>query len=673
MTSRYRLGPRPAVRSALLAVAAFAGVRSAAVAAEFPPPPSIEAEGMTPIPAELAARLRPYAEVRSARFVDFSPDGKSLLISTRFGDAAQLHLVHAPEGRREQITFEAEPVGSGAFIPRDPERRLLFSLSKGGDENAQILRLDRRDGGIRLLTDGKSRNGLGPFEKRGRRCVVSSNARNGRDTDLFLLDPTAPEPALAPLLEVNGEFWNAADFSFDDSRLALVRNVSVEESYPFVLDLATREKTPVPPPPGAAAKAAYGSLRFAPDGRSLFLVTDAASEWRRLARVDLSTGEYAWLSGDVPWDVESVALDPTGRTLAFSVNEDGASVVHRLDVASNARLEPLSVPLGVVASLDFSPDGERLAFTLATPAAPADVWVAPARGNDLVRWTVSETGGIDPALFVAPTRIQFPTFDTAGGEPRRVPAWLYLPRGASARRKAPVVIQIHGGPEGQSRPAFSPTIQQWVNELSLAVLVPNVRGSTGYGKTYVSLDNAEKREDSVKDVGALLDWIRTRPDLDASRVAVHGGSYGGYMVLASLVHFGERIKAGVDVVGIADFTTFLTRTSAYRQDLRRAEYGDERDPRMREVFARISPLARVREIRSPLLVAHGKNDPRVPFHEALEIAKGAKENGIPVWTVYADDEGHGFAKKKNSAFLDAAVAHFFRTHLVAPAPGAAGN
>ena len=323
----------------------------------------------------------------------------------------------------------------------------------------------------------------------------------------------------------------------------------------------------------------------------------------------------------------------------------------------------IPLPLGIASNLEFSPDGKQLGFTLARPNGPAEAYRVPVAGGEPTRWTYSEVGGLDPASFVVPERIKFASFDG-----REIPAWIYRPEGAAADRKAPVLIQIHGGPESQYRPSFSPTTQFYTSE-GIAVIHPNVRGSAGYGKTYLQLDNAELREDSVKDIGALLDWIAKQPDLDASRVAVAGGSYGGYMVLASLVHFGDRLKAGVDYVGIANFITFLERTSPYRQDLRRAEYGDERDPKMRAVFERINPTANADKIVSALMVAHGRNDPRVPFSEAeqiVEIVRGniTRGSGREVWTVYADNEGHGFAKKDNSDYVRAAEALFLRRFLL---------
>ena len=272
------------------------------------------------------------------------------------------------------------------------------------------------------------------------------------------------------------------------------------------------------------------------------------------------------------------------------------------------------MPTGVIGSIGFAPDGRKLAMTLNSARSPSDTYVLelgrqPLAAGELTRWTYSEVGGLDTDRFVAPKLVSYPTFDTVNGAPRQIPAFVYKPAGDGP---FPVIISIHGGPEGQARATFSSTYQMWLAKLGAAVVVPNVRGSAGYGKTYVGLDNGFRREDSVRDIGALLDWIATQPDLDASRVAVYGGSYGGYMVLASSVHYSDRLRAAIDVVGISSFVTFLENTQDYRRDLRRAEYGDERDPEMRAHLQKISPLNNVDSISVPMFVVQGHNDPRVP-------------------------------------------------------------
>ena len=643
---------------AILLVACFAAVSRPAQAEEpVDPrrPSSVVAAEVPVVPPEIFERLAQYSNVRGAGFRGWSPDGNGLLIRTRFGNSVQLHRVYQPGGRREQITFYDEPV-SGGFVPEDAGK-LLLSMSRGGDENTQLYLLDREVYQTTLLTDGVSRNEPGPALPDGSRMIVHSNLRNGRDTDLYVADLRQPGAPLQLLMETDGEFWQTADWTLDGATLALLRYVSANESYPALFDVAAKSIRPLPIP--SEETAAFAAMAFSPDGNSLYVATDARGEFLELARLDLKSESYTWLSGDIPWDVEEIEVDPKTGLVAFTVNEDGAS---RLYLLTGDERQPLESPLGIISGLEFSPDSRQLGFTLARPDAPVDVYSLALERADtadaLTQWTFSEAGGLNPATFVAPQRISFESFDGL-----KVPAYYFRPRNATADKPAPVLIDIHGGPEGQYQPYFSGTTQYYLNELGLAVIHPNVRGSSGYGKTYLKLDNAEKREDSVRDIGALLDWIAEQPELDSSRVAVSGGSYGGYMVLASLVHHGQRIKAGIDVVGIANFITFLEQTSPYRQDLRRAEYGDERDPAMRSVFEWINPTARAGEIQSALLVAHGVNDPRVPYSEAQQIAEKVRANGRPVWTVYAENEGHGFGKKDNADYLTAVEVLFLKRHL----------
>ena len=616
-------------------------------------PAAIEAQEVPVVPAEVFARLAQYQSVRGAAFRGFAPDGTGILIGTRFGNSSQLHRVFAPGGRREQITFYDEPV-SGGFLPKATDGAILMLMDAGGNENDQVYLLDRRKFATTRLTDGTSRNKLGAVRPDGSQIVVTSNQRNGRDVDLYVADPRTPS-SMKLVMQVDKQTWNAHDWSPDGKTLLLNRYVSANESYPALLDVASGRRTDLPSPTNE--KAAFGPMAFAADGKSVFLATDANGEFHRLARLDLASKNYTWLTGDIPWDVSVVTVEPMSGDIAFTVNEDGASRLYLLPKGDGPRRE-LKLPLGIVSGLEFSPDGKRLGFTLARPDSPPDAYSLLLSDSELTRWTFSEVGGLNPESFVSPSRIQFKSFDG-----RMIPAWYFKPHVASASPKVPVLISIHGGPESQYQPLFSPIIQYYLNELGIAVICPNVRGSSGYGKTYVALDNAEKREDSVKDIGALLDWIGQQSELDPSRVVVSGGSYGGYMVLASLTHFGDRIKAGIDIVGIANYLTFLERTAAYRVDLRRAEYGDERDPAMKVVFERISPLNNADKIRSALMVVHGRNDPRVPFFEAEQIAAKVRASGKPVWTLFANNEGHGFAKKDNSDYQRAVEVMFLRKHL----------
>jgi dipeptidyl aminopeptidase/acylaminoacyl peptidase len=617
-------------------------------------PPAITVSGVPVVPAELAERLRQYQSVRWARFRGWAPDGKGMLIQTQFGNTAQLHRVYEPGGRREQITFQEEPT-DGRFLPHHSEGVLLLEFSRGGDENTQLQRLKLSDGRPVLWTDGKSRNLLGPVLADGSRAIVSSNRRHPRDQDLYIVRLDEPS-AWEELLRVDNQLWTATDWSRDGGKVLVQHYVSINESSAAVLDVASRRLQPIPPPPGHGAKVAVSQMKFAPDGRAVYLATDARGEFRELARFDLERREYTWLSPEWTWDVDEIEVDGHTGRVAVTFNEDGSSALCLLE---HDRLRRVDLPVGVVSGMEFSPDGSRLGFTFSPAYGPSEAYALDWATHALTRWTYSEVGGLNPASFVTPRRIQFRSFDGL-----TIPAWYYPTRKPSPAGKSPVLIQIHGGPESQYRPTFSGIDQFWLNEMGIAVIWPNVRGSQGYGKTYLQLDNAEKREDAVRDIGALLDWIREQPELDAERVAVMGASYGGYMTLAAAVHYSSRLKAAVDIVGIANFITFLETTSEYRRDLRRAEYGDERDPAMRAVFERLNPSHNAHKIRTALMVIHGRNDPRVPFSEAEQIAPLVRQNGVEVWTLYADNEGHGFRKRDNRDYMTAAIALFLERQLL---------
>jgi dipeptidyl aminopeptidase/acylaminoacyl peptidase len=617
-------------------------------------PPAILAEEVPVVPAEIFSRLQRYNNVRAASFAGWAPDCNGIMIRTRFGNTVQLHRVFEPGGRRQQITFFEEPA-EGFFLPQNKDNAMLLSLSQGGSEQNQIYVFNPKTDEINRLTDGKSRNGINAISEDGQQVVISSNARNGKDTDLYLCNPAKPD-SLELFLPTDGEYWYAADWSPDGNTLLLGRYVSINESYFALFDLESRTKTDLPlPDTKEGFTTAIGDLAFSPDGKKILLSSDAGSEFRRLAEFDLASKEYRWITKDIDWDVSDLVVDSEHNLIVFAVNEDGASKLFQL---KDGKPQPLEIPLGIVSKLEFSPDGKELGMTLSRPDAPSDAFSLNLATNELTRWTFSEVGGLNPEKFIKPSRISFKSFDD-----RKIPAYYYRPNGASKENPAAVLINIHGGPESQYRPYFSSSAQFYANELGLAVIYPNVRGSSGYGKTYVALDNGMKREESVQDIGALLDWIEAQPELDASRVAVAGGSYGDYMVLSSLVNYPKRIQAGVDVVGVANFITFLENTADYRRDLRRAEYGDERDPKMRAYFEKINPTAHADKIESALLVAHGVNDPRVPFSEAEQIAEVVRKQGREVWTVFAENEGHGFGKKDNYDYLRGVQVLFFKEHL----------
>ncbi len=596
----------------------------------------------------VVATLDKWLTGRSASFRDFLPDG-SILVSTRFGDAEQIHRVERPLAAREQITFEAEPISLALANPTVAPAQFIYARDRGGDENAQLYLHDLQTRATRLLTDGKSRHGGALWSRDGRYLAFQSNARNGINQDVYVLEvATAAPPRL--VVSSQGQTWQPLDWSPDGARLLLLDYRSVTDADLYVADIAKGSTTRLPLP-----KSGIGSARFSADGRGVWFSADLGEEFSQLRYLDLAETKPRTLTADLPWDIDDFEVDPNGRYIAYVANVDGYSRLELRDLGSNTTRRPNGLPAGLISNLRFDTRGTRLGLSIESATSPRDAWSYDIDKDIALRWTRSESGAVDPERWQAAELVRYPTWDRVGKQPRQIPAFVYSPRVAGPH---PVVIDIHGGPEGQSRPGYSPYIQYLVNELGYAVIQPNVRGSTGYGRTYTQLDNGRLREDSVRDIGALLVWIAAQPQFDAKRVVVMGGSYGGYMVLASLVHYGDRLRGGIDVVGISNFVTFLNNTSGYRRDLRRAEYGDERDPSMRAFLQRISPLNRAETIRNPLLVVQGLNDPRVPASESAQLVARVRGSGGEAWYLAAKDEGHGFRKKANRDFYLKTAATF---------------
>ena len=621
--------------------------------------PSLLASGIPEVPPALAERVGRYLEARSARLLDVSAAGDAILVATRFGESTQLHVVDRPLGIRTQITFGREPVAQGAFHPLDP--MVVFYLKdQGGSENFQLYRLDRRSGRSELLTDGKSRHDRFVLSPDGSRIAWSGTDRNGRDTDVYLAGTACPKEAKI-LVQGEGTF-EPLDFSSDGRHLLVVKFRSVSDADLLLVDAESGEERLLTP---SEEKGSVRDARFSADGKAVFLVSNRNSDLDELYRLDLSDPKAPPrpLTPTIRWEVEGLSVARDGSRLALTVNADGVSRLYFLEPKSG-KLEPGNVPAGVAGALRFpSRNGGSLFLGLGTARGPGDVWQVDLKGRKLVRWTRSEIGELDPAALAEPALVHYPAKDGL-----QIPALLYRPKGVG---RWPVVIVWHGGPEAQQRPTFDPLSQMLV-EAGVAVLLPNVRGSSGYGKAYLAMDDGPKREQALGDIGATLDFVAAQPDLDPSRVAAYGASYGGYLALASAAFYPERIRAAVDLVGISRIPTFLEATAAYRRDLRRAEYGDERDPEVRAVQERISPLHRAGDIRAALYVVHGANDPRVPRSEAEQIVSAVREKGREVWYLLALDEGHGLQKKENRDHaLRTAVLFLERT--LAPGAGTASS
>jgi dipeptidyl aminopeptidase/acylaminoacyl peptidase len=611
--------------------------------------------GIPPIPAKLAAAVERYTHFRSAAFDSWHPTRREMLIGTRFADTNQVHQVRMPGGARTQMTFFPDNVAAARYQPATGDS-FVFLKDKGGDENYQNYLYDIASGRITLLTDGKSRNQLGVWSHAGDRIVYGSTRRNGKDVDFYVMNPR--EPTSNRLLTKNeGGGWGILDWSPDDHTLLASEQISINQGFLWLIDAATGEKAALTPH-DSGTLIAYASGQFARDGKGVYTATDKDSEFLRLAYIDLTSKQATFLTPNIPWDVEDFDLSDDGKTLAFVTNEAGVGVLHLYDTTAGKELPAPKIAAGIIGGIRWHKNNRDLGFSFNNAEATADAYSLDVVTGKVERWTSSETGGLNTAEFPEAELIHWKTFDQ-----RDISGFLY-PTAKKFTGKRPVLINIHGGPESQSRPQFQARNNYFMNELGVAMIYPNVRGSAGYGKSFLLLDNGFLRDGTYKDINALLDWIATRPDLDPERVMVTGGSYGGHMTLAVSTFYSDRIRCAIDVVGISNLVTFLENTSAYRRDLRRVEYGDERDPKMREFLTKIAPLTNVDKIRKPLFVVQGANDPRVPRSEAEQIVCALQEHGTPVWYLLAKDEGHGFRKKRNADFQFYASVLFIQEYLL---------
>lgn len=635
-----------------LAIAAvLLGTAALPAAAQVAKPAAITADGVPALPVSLADALRPYAETRSAAPVAWNPVDRSLVITTRFANVAQLHRVAGPMMDRRQITFEADRTSQAHYSPSGDV--MLVQKDVGGGEFYQLYTM--KDGRLSLLTDGKSRNSFGAFSSDGRLVGYTSTKRTGADNDLYVMDPRDPSSAKM-VAEVKGGGWSFVDFLPGNTHAVVFNYSSVQKSDLYDLDLATGKLTPLN---DLKQQVAFGSAEVAPDG-TLWVLSDEGSDFQRLGT--LKDGKFTPVSKEPRWDVDDFAIAKDGSFIAYLLNEDGISRLKLLD-PKTGQVRQAQVPDGVIGGLEVAPWGD-VAFAVSSSKVAGDAFVLDPATMKVTQWTASETGGLDPAKNEAAELVKVKSFDG-----QEVSGFLYRPDPAKFPGKRPLIIDIHGGPEGQTQASYRGAANYYVNELGIALFYPNVRGSTGYGKRFVALDNGPfKREDSVKDIGAFLDHFERDPGIDASRIGEQGGSYGGYMCYASAIRYGARLKGANCIVAISNFVTFLENTQSYRRDLRRVEYGDERDPKQKAKLLEISPMTRVNELKIPLMVVTGANDPRVPASEADQMVKAVRANGGTAWHILAADEGHGFAKKENRDYQNYATLYFWQQNLLGSTP-----
>jgi dipeptidyl aminopeptidase/acylaminoacyl peptidase len=637
-------------------LAAILGASLSAFAADVTPPESLVIQGAPPVPAELAETVSRYQKGRAADLQAWSPKQREMLIVTRFGETAQIHRLRAPGSDRRQLTFFDDNVNGGvSWEPRSGES-ILFLKDSGGDGNDQIYRLDAATGTAALVTDGRSRNSAGVWANAGKRIAYTSTRRNGRDTDLYLVEPARPSTDKL-LTQLDGSGWSALAWSPDDRQVLIEQRKSVSDSSLWLVDVAAGTRTPAFPRGAASSVKAFFNGAFS-NGETIVTRSPDFSEFRELVAVNRNTGAVLRLTKNIPWDVREFDLSSDGRLAAVVTNEAGVFTLHVFEVATGREMRLPRIPSGYVIGIQWRPDSRELGFGLDSAHAPTDVYSVDLSTNKVSRWTYSETGGVDTSAFADPDLIHWPSFDG-----RNISGFLYRPP-ARFTGKRPVLIDIHGGPEDQFTPYYLGNWNYLLDVMGVALLYPNIRGSSGFGKSFLQLDNGLRREDALRDLGALLDWIATRSDLDAGRVAVRGFSYGGYMSLSMAAVHSNRIRAVIDTVGPTNLVTFLETTAAYRRDLRRVEYGDERDPAIRAFLEKIAPLNQSAKIRTPLLVFQGANDPAVPRAETERIVEAVRRNQTPVWYVLATDEGHGFRKRRNRDYEFYLTVLFLQRYLL---------
>ena len=625
------------------------------------PPAALVLENVPPIPAELARKLAPYGEFRPHGMLSWNPNKREMLIRRRLNATNQVHLVTEPGATPVPLTDYPDAVQGASYQPRSG-KYFVFSKSEGGNEVFRGFRQDLDTKTVTPITPDGERVSDYHFSRDGTLAAYITQPidRNNPDrkarATLHIVDPLKPTTDRV-IATMDGGGWGDLRFSEDNKRLVMTEFISITESYIWVMDVKTGTKKRITNPPKGET-VLYDTPQFTRDGKGIFVVSDKGGEFRQLVLMPATGGKERILTGHLKFDVDAFEVSFDANRIAFVTNEAGSNALRFLDLSSLKEYARPSLVPGLIGGIRWREKSTEVGFHMTSARSAGDVFSYDAKANKLTRWTNGNNPDLNTNEFVEPRLIKWKSFDGL-----EISGFHYHPP-AKFTGKRPVIINIHGGPEAQYRPGFIGRNNYYINELGVAVIFPNVRGSAGFGKTFVKLDNGMKRKDSVKDIGALLDWIKQQPDLDGERIMITGGSYGGYMTHATAVDYSDRITGSVAVVAISHFVTFLTNTESYRRDLRRVEYGDERDPEMRAFLEKIAPLNHADKIGKPMFVVHGKNDPRVPYTEAVQIVETLKKRGTPVWFMLANDEGHGFAKKPNADYLFYATVEFARQTLL---------
>ncbi len=657
---------RPAVIGLLVLLAACSTTPPEPL---LPPPPALRVEGAPAITPSAVKAFERYADVVGHSFASWHPTRREMLVAHRAPGSStpQIFRLRGPMQPLESLTSGAESVTDAEWEPQQG-RYIVFERDIGGNEAAQVYRLDPDTKATTRLTPDGERHALAGWLPKQGRLIVSSvpldrTAAGGRRTEVTTrftaIDPLAPDaPGGRRLVaELPGPGWFNLVVSPDERQAAVTRYIAATHSETWLLDLThpegKGERRRVLPAAGETLRAAHFATGWSPDATQLFLISDRASEFRELMRLDVARGALTRLSSHIPWDLSRLDGDPALPLLAAAVNVDGRDELRLFDRASGGERPVPSVPPGSVSDLRFHRSSGELAIVADSPQGPSQIHVLDPASGRLEAWTRPiMPPGLDLSQVPEQQIVRWKSFDG-----RTISGVLSLPPARFAGKR-PVVMLMHGGPEAQSKVGWNGRLNHLLLDRGVAIFEPNVRGSSGYGKTFLDLDNGRLREDSVKDMAAAIDWTATHPRLDGSKVIVAGGSYGGYMALAAATRLADKIAGAYSSVGISHFVTFLENTESYRRDLRRVEYGDERDPAMREFLNSISPLTNAEQVKKPLLITQGKNDPRVPWTESEQIVRKLQARGVPVWYLLADNEGHGFARRENADYQFATLVRF---------------
>jgi len=624
-----------------------------------PKPPAISTQGVQRVPwSPLFESFSVLKQVAAwTYFGAWYPSERRMLIYASSRMTPQLHILSEPKGQPEKLIFFRNIPQVIRFNPDANKDYFVFSMDVDGDEDYQLYRFNLSDSTYHLFTDGSSTNEPGYFNREGDSFAYISSQYLGRETDIHIIDPVHPKSEKI-IYRAKRDF-RVEHFSPSGKQLLVSELISTDESRLHILDVNTGELKDLFP--NETSKVTYGSAVWSKDGKSMYFVSDKDCDFLTLRCLNLSTGDIRPLTAHIPWDVEDCIQSPDGNYLALMINQDALFTLYILDIRSQKTWKVDNLSMGLVLDISFHPQRNEIGFThICSSEGIGSVYSYDVDSRKLSRWMYK---GSENADRLPPARvIHYPTFDKVNDKPRMIPGFVF-DAAADFKGPRPVSIFLHGGPKDQMGPVNGPHID-YMRKEGFTVIAPNFRGSSGYGKTFAGLDDGYLREDCVKDIGALLDWISTQPDLDAQRVAVLGGSYGGYVALASLVYYSDRLRCGVDMFGISNFVTWLETIEDYGQDWLRTEFGDERDPEVRAFLESISPVNHVDKIKVPLLIFQGKNDKHIPVNESRQIVEEIRKQGGEVWYIEAANEGHGLMNPGNSLYVAAATFAFLKKHLL---------